>query len=119
MTSPLADGTSAGLLDYASHYFEFIPEEEHEREQPTVLEAPELVEGKSYFILLTTLSGLYRYDIHDVVRCVGFIGNCPLLEFVNKGAHFSSLTGEKLSEFQVTRAVPSAFQDVGISIELY
>lgn len=117
MTTPLEDGTSAGLLDYVSHYFEFIPEREHESQQPTVLEAHELEEGRDYYILLTTLSGLYRYDIHDVVRCVGFVGTCPVLDFLNKGAHFSSMAGEKLSESQVTRAVPQALQDVGLSIE--
>ncbi|HYW80779.1 MAG TPA: hypothetical protein VE890_14455 [Thermoguttaceae bacterium] len=26
MTTPLEDGTSAGLLDFLAHYFEFIPE---------------------------------------------------------------------------------------------
>ncbi|HYW80778.1 MAG TPA: GH3 auxin-responsive promoter family protein [Thermoguttaceae bacterium] len=35
----------------------------------------------------TTSSGLYRYDIHDVVRCVGFEGACPVLDFLNNGAH--------------------------------
>jgi hypothetical protein len=117
ITTPIADGSSAGLLDYNTHYYEFIPEEEHENPQPTVLEAHELEEGQNYYILLTTLSGLYRYDIHDVVQCVGFVGTCPLLNFLNKGAHFSSMTGEKLSEFQVMRAVPDALKDVGLSIE--
>ena len=72
MTIPLADGTASGSLDIGSHYFEFIPEREHESTDPTILEAHELEEGENYFILLTTPSGLYRYDIHDVVRCTGF-----------------------------------------------
>ena len=117
MTTPIEDGTSAGVLDYNTHYYEFIPEGEHEGSQPTVLEAHELEEGKNYYILLSTLSGLYRYDIHDVVQCVGFVGTCPVIDFLNKGAHFSSMTGEKLSEFQVMRAVPDAIKDVGLSIE--
>jgi hypothetical protein len=117
MTTPIEDGTSDGLLDYNTHYYEFIPEDEHESSRPTILEAHELEEGKNYYILLSTLSGLYRYDIHDVVRCVGFVGTCPLLDFLNKGAHFSSLTGEKLSEFQVMQAVPDAIKDVGLSLE--
>ena len=91
----MQDETNAGLLDYDSHFFEFIPAEERASSQPTILEADELESGKDYYILLTTLSGFYRYDIHDVVRCVGFVGKCPQLAFLNKGAHFSSLTGEK------------------------
>lgn len=117
MTTPFRDSCCAGVLDYVTHFFEFIPEDEYESKNRTVLEAHELREGKNYYILLTTSSGLYRYDIHDVVQCVGFEGSCPLLEFMNKGAHFSSMTGEKLSEIQVVHAIRAACQDIGISLE--
>ena len=58
--------------------------------------------------MLTTAGGLYRYNISDLVRCVGYHGRAPLIEFLNKGAHYSSLTGEKLSEHQVIAAVEAA-----------
>lgn len=119
MTSPMQDESCAGLLDYESHFFEFIPTEEHGTPNPTVLEAHELEEGQEYFLLMSTLSGLHRYDIHDVVRCDGFLGQCPRLTFLNKGAHYSSMTGEKLSELQVTQAVGQAFQDCGVLIDHY
>jgi hypothetical protein len=119
MTIPLADGTSAGLLDFYHNYFEFIPVEEHGKDGATVLEANELEEGCDYFILLTTSGGLYRYDIHDVVRCVGFEGEAPLLEFLNKGKSFSNVTGEKLSEYQVIDAVEQSFQDLGLAIDAF
>lgn len=116
---PLADGTPAGMLDYTHHYFEFIPVEEHGTAQPTVLEGHELEVGRDYYILLTTSGGLYRYDIHDAVRCVGFQGQAPLLEFLNKGKNFSNLTGEKLSEYQVIRAVERSFADLTLPIEYF
>src|SRR5690606_8640302 len=87
MTIPLQDGTPDGLLDIESHFFEFIPESEAASSQPTVLQAHELVPGESYFILLTTASGLYRYDIRDVVQCTGYLHTTPLLRFLHKGAH--------------------------------
>jgi hypothetical protein len=117
MTIPLCDGTSAGVLEYCNHFFEFIPEDEHGRPDATVLEAHELEEGKDYYILLTTSAGMYRYDIHDVVRCVGYLGEAPLLTFLNKGAHFSSITGEKLSEFQVVSAVRDSFRELRLVID--
>src|SRR5262249_10138494 len=43
----------------------------------------------------------------------------PLVEFLSKGAHFSSLTGEKLSEYQVTRAVEQVTQELGTSLTTY
>ena len=108
MTIPLSEDRYDGVLDVTSHYFEFIPEVEHGSASPTVLEAHELLVDHNYFILLTTSSGLYRYDICDVVRCTGFIGTTPVLKFLHKGAHISNLTGEKVSESQVVDAVRRA-----------
>ncbi len=105
MTIPLRENCSDGVLDITSHFFEFIPAEEYETASPTVLEAHELEQGRSYYVLLTTASGLSRYDICDVVRCTGFLHSTPLLEFLHKGAHVSNLTGEKISESQVVSAV--------------
>lgn len=119
ITIPFRDGTSAGVIDYVTQYFEFIPEEEHGRPNPTVLEAHELIPGRSYYVLLTTSSGFYRYDIHDVVRCVGKEGEAPVLEFLNKGAHFSSVTGEKLSEIQVAMGVRRGFEELDLDIETF
>jgi hypothetical protein len=119
MTIPIEDGTSAGILEFVHHFFEFIPEGEREGARPTVLEAHELEVGRNYFIVLTTSGGLYRYDIHDLVRCVGFHGTAPVLEFLNKGSSFSSITGEKLSEYQAASAVRAAFSELGLPIETF
>ena len=68
---------------------------------------------------MTTSGGLYRYDIHDVVRCVGFRGQAPLVEFLNKGNSFSSITGEKLSEHQAIRAVEMSFDQLQIPMDTF
>jgi hypothetical protein len=117
MTIPLDDESNAGLLDYESNFYEFIPADEFENSHPTVLEAHELVEGESYYILLTNSGGLFRYNIHDVVKCVGFMGQTPLLTFLHKGAHCSSITGEKLTEYQVATAVREGFADLNRPVE--
>ena len=119
MTIPIEDGTPAGLLDIRHHYFEFIPEDQADREEPETVEATELIEGRNYFIVLTTAGGLYRYNISDLVRCVGYHGTTPLIEFLNKGSHYSSLTGEKLSEHQVIAAVQSAQRTAGFRLKSY
>jgi len=116
---PLEDGTPAGVLDVRHHYFEFIPEDQVDQDDPEVAEGHELIEGRRYFLVPTTSGGLYRYMIHDLVRCVGFEGKAPLIEFLNKGAHFSSLTGEKLSEYQVVAAVDAAQKALGIRLGAY
>jgi hypothetical protein len=119
MTIPLADDRPDGVLDVGTHYFEFIPEGEYGTNQPTVLEAHELREGQSYYILLTTSSGLCRYDIRDVVRCTGFEGGTPLIEFLNKGSHISSVTGEKISESHVVAALKQATAELHLTLSHY
>lgn len=119
MTLPLQDESSSGLLEIQTHFFEFLPVAEAGTASPVVLESHELQEGADYFILLTTSSGLYRYNIHDVVRCTGFYGTTPLLEFRHKGAHISSITGEKLSESQVVEAVNAAGLERGVILNLF
>jgi hypothetical protein len=119
MTIPVGDGTPGGVLDIQSHYFEFIPEAEINSPKPTVLDAHELREGATYYILLTTDYGLYRYDIHDVVRVIGFHHRTPILEFLSKGSHFSSVTGEKLSEYHVTGAMRELVHELDLHLSAY
>ncbi len=116
MTIPLDGRGAAGALDIQTHFFEFVPVEEIDRPDPTVLLADELEAGQDYYILLTTVSGLYRYDIRDVVRCTGFLGTTPELEFRHKGAHISSITGEKLTESQVAEALRDASELSGVML---
>ncbi len=119
MTIPFADHTPSGVLDVTTHYFEFIPEEEGERKNPTVLEAHELTEGGKYYILLTTSYGMYRYNIFDVVRCTGFFNQTPLLEFLSKGSHFANITGEKLSEYHVAGAMTDVLGEMNLTLTAY
>ncbi|QDV15566.1 GH3 auxin-responsive promoter [Gimesia panareensis] len=116
MTIPLASGTSSGVLDITSHFFEFVPEAEDPLTTDNILTADQLEEGQNYYILLTTPSGLYRYHICDVVRCTGFYQSTPMLEFLHKGAHISNLTGEKITESQVVTAVRGATDEVALEL---
>ncbi|MBM3995365.1 MAG: GH3 auxin-responsive promoter family protein [Planctomycetes bacterium] len=119
MTIPMNDGTSSGVLDVTSHFFEFIPEDEGDRPDPTVLSAHELEVGKSYYILMTTAYGLYRYNIFDVVRCTGFFNKTPLVEFLSKGAHFANITGEKVSEHQITAAMGEVLRELNLNLTAF
>jgi len=119
MTIPFANFSPSGVLDIWSHYFEFVPEGEIDSPQPTVLGAHELREGGSYYIVPTTLYGLYRYHISDLVRVTGFYGRTPMVEFLGKGHRFANLTGEKLSEYHVTRAMDAVAKRVAQPVTAY
>lgn len=119
MTIPLEGGTASGVLDIWSQYFEFVPEGEIDSQQPAVLGAHELQEGMSYYIIPTTAYGLYRYHISDLVRVTGFFGRTPLVEFLGKGHRFANLTGEKLSEYHVTKAMDAVAARLNQSVTAY
>lgn len=119
MTIPIADGTPGGILDVSSHYFEFIPEDEGKKPNPSTLAVHEVQEGKNYYILPTTAFGLYRYHIHDLVRVTGFYNKTPVVEFLSKGSLFANLTGEKISEYHVTGAMVDVLHQLDLNLTAY
>jgi hypothetical protein len=116
---PKEDNTPGGILDVTSAYFEFIPVNEIDSPNPTVLEAADLETDGEYFLLMTTSSGLYRYNIHDVVRVIDWHERTPIIEFLHKGSRIANLFGEKLTESQIVRAVGEAAASSQLSMGDY
>ena len=112
-------GPGLQVLAVQTHFFEFVPEEEMDSENPRALLADELIEGQNYFILFTTSGGLYRYNINDVVKVTGFYNKTPLLEFQYKGGNISSFTGEKITELQVVTAVKRACARAAVKLRFF
>lgn len=130
MSIPLQDNTPAGVLDIQANFYEFVPQEELDSagvggDSPTlppgltILRADELREGCEYFVLLTNQAGLYRYHIGDLVRVTDHLGSAPVIEFLSRGAHTSSLTGEKLTEHQVVMAVNGVLRDADLCVATF
>jgi len=101
---PLEDGTAAGVLDVAGTFFEFVDAEADSTDRSAVHRANEVSVGREYRVIMTTHAGFFRYDIEDRVIVRGFLGEAPIVEFLHRGAHVSSMSGEKLTEWQVTTA---------------
>lgn len=116
ISMPIADKTAAGILEIESHFYEFIPRAEWGANHPVTLRSHQVQVGQEYFVLLTTSSGLYRYDIGDLVRVTAMIGDTPMIEFLNRGIHVSSLSGEKLTEHQVVLAMEEVCKKNGWSV---
>jgi hypothetical protein len=114
---PLIDAGSAGPLAVTTHFFEFIPTDEIDRPSPTCLTADQLAPGQEYYVLFTTSGGLYRYHINDIVRVVDYYHQAPLIQFVRKGQGISSVTGEKLTEPQVTAGLLQAVESSGANLK--
>ena len=115
--TPLVNAGAAGVLNVTSHFFEFVPEEQRDDPDQQFLTCDELESNREYYIYFTTSAGLYRYDINDVVRVVDFYRNTPVIQFVRKGQGMTSITGEKLTESQVTGALLEAVESGGYDIQ--
>jgi len=98
-----------------SHFFEFVSEDDCDSTSPTFLTADQLQIGCRYYIYFTTNSGLYRYDINDLIEVVAMQDNAPIIQFVRKGLGISSITGEKLTEEQVLVALKMAVRQLNLA----
>jgi hypothetical protein len=107
---PLTDDGASGVLAIPTNLYEFFPlNEDRKPKGAELLTVEELEEGQRYYIYVTTVAGLYRYDMNDIIEVTGFYEKTPLIRFVQKGKGVVSFTGEKLYESQVLAAVEQAF----------
>jgi hypothetical protein len=106
---PLSDQGDAGVIAVGTNVLEFHPaEEDRAPEGRELLRLEQLEPGQRYFVYVTNDSGLYRYDMNDIVEVAGHYGQTPLIRFIQKGKGVVSFTGEKLYEVQVIAAVEAA-----------
>lgn len=116
-TMPFENGKAEGVLAIYNAFYEFLPAADAGCPTAQPLLCHELKVGDEYSLIMTTSSGLYRYEIGDIVRCTGFLGQAPLLEFLHKTGQYSDMEGEKLSGSQVARAVEVAARELNLVID--
>lgn len=103
-------------------FFEFVErdaQEEGRGGERDFLALHELEQGREYYVFITTGEGLYRYDMNDIVRVNGRVGQTPALEFVRKGKGVANITGEKLTETQVLQAVSETLARRGTAARFF
>ncbi|MCR4688145.1 MAG: GH3 auxin-responsive promoter family protein [Saccharofermentans sp.] len=101
-----------------SCFFEFIPAELKEEEiDPTkTLGLDELEIGKEYEIVITNLSGFYRYRIKDVIKVLGYEGECPKITFSYRKNQLLDLAGDKITESMMDEAIRKTGEELGTDI---
>jgi hypothetical protein len=82
----MTDDGDAGIAAPGTNVLEFHPaDDDREPDGDSLLPLDRLETGARYFVFVTTSSGLYRYDMNDIVEVVGRFRNTPMLRFVQKG----------------------------------
>ncbi|MFW2381765.1 MAG: GH3 auxin-responsive promoter family protein [Acidimicrobiales bacterium] len=86
-------------------YFEFIPIDLADEDQPATVDMQGVVMGDTYELVVTNHAGLYRYRLGDVVRVVDRLGEAPVIEFLYRRGTQFDMTGEKTTEEHVATAM--------------
>jgi len=101
------------------HVYEFVQRDDWEAGRRHFLRIEDLIYGQEYYVFVTTQSGLYRYNINDVVRAEPGIAACSALRFLQKGTGVTNITGEKLSEHQVIAAMSDVLAKLDVAVHGY
>jgi hypothetical protein len=118
-TDLMVPGDGGSVLALESGFFEFVRYEDEDKSDKQYLMAHELLAGEKYFIYVTTYSGLYRYDMNDVIEVIGFFQQAPIIKFLFKGKGIANMQGEKLSEAQFIEAVGMARTETGVQYDFF
>lgn len=104
------------MLDYGIFY-EFIPMDEMDRENPHAVPLTEVETGRNYAMLITTSGGLWRYQIGDTVR---FTSLRPY-KFVIAGRtkHYINAFGEELMVDNADKVIAATCRMTGAVIKEY
>ncbi|MCR5398350.1 MAG: GH3 auxin-responsive promoter family protein [Lachnospiraceae bacterium] len=110
-------GDTSYVLIPEGGFYEFIPAKAED--DSVILTMDELEEGEDYEIIITNLSGFYRYRIKDVIRVTGFYNEAPLVQFVYRKSQLLSIAGEKTNEEAVRWSIEEFMKDTGLKINDY
>jgi hypothetical protein len=104
------------MLDYGV-YYEFIPMECWNDEYPRTIGLDQVELGKSYAVVISTNSGLWRYKIGDTVR---FTSLSPYrIRITGRTKHFINAFGEEVVVENADLAIAEACQFTGALVNDY
>ena len=104
------------MLDYGIFY-EFIPFEEINKDDPKVVGLEDVEIGKNYAMVISTNAGLWRYNIGDTVK---FTSTFPFrIKITGRTKHFINAFGEELIVENAEQGIANACLKTGAVIGDY
>lgn len=104
------------MLDYGI-YYEFIPEEEFEKENPATINLENVELNKIYAMVISTTSGLWRYQIGDTIQFTSL--NPFRIKIVGRTKHYINAFGEELMVHNAEYAIAEACKITNAIIKEY
>lgn len=99
-----------------SNFYEFIEITDDEPDLNNIKLLDELEVGKKYELVITNLSGFYRYRMKDVFLITGKYNNTPTIEYQYRTDKTVSLMGEKTTEIALRRAAEDTADECGFDL---
>ena len=104
------------MLDYGIFY-EFVPLEEMDQENPKAYTISEVELGRNYAVIISTNGGLWRYIIGDTIQ---FTRLKPYyFKISGRVKHFINVFGEELMVDNADRAIALACERTGALVKEY
>lgn len=98
-------------------FYEFVPLEELDRDHPKAISIDEVEVGITYALIISTNSGLWRYNIGDTVR---FTSKNPFkIQIVGRTKLFINAFGEELMIENAEQAILNASSVTGAVVKDY
>ena len=105
------------MLDYGIFY-EFIPVNELDRsDDPKAIPFEEVKVGEIYAMVISTVGGLWRYQIGDTVRFTSL--HPPKIEILGRTHHYINAFGEELMVDNAEKSIQIACQQTGAMVHAY
>jgi len=104
------------MLDYGI-YYEFIPMNQWDSDDPEVLSLEEVNTNENYAMVISTSAGLWRYKIGDTVK---FTSTYPFkIQITGRTRHFINAFGEEVIIENADKALQKACQITGAEVVEY
>jgi hypothetical protein len=110
---------SDGMLLMCDHgiFYEFIPQEEWDKQQPKTIQLNEVEAGKNYAPVISTNGGLWRYLVGDTIK---FTSIDPFrIKVSGRIKHFINAFGEELIIDNSEKAISVACERTGAVVKDY
>ncbi|MBC3797859.1 GH3 auxin-responsive promoter family protein [Acetobacterium tundrae] len=104
----------AGLCALFGYFFEFLPIGGSQ-----TLQAHELKQGEYYELIITSYSGLYRYNMNDIVYVEEFDNQSPRIVFVCKSSEKLKLNDLELMVYEIEETIKKASEQLNEEVRFY
>ena len=111
---PMHPNKAGGLLTTFGYFYEFLP-----IGQKTSVLLQDTRDGEKYELVMTSYSGFYRYNIHDIVKITVNPDGSRNIEFICKSGDKTVIGGNTLYASDLTDIIENFEKEHSIRIRLF